>query len=94
MIRTTISLFALLGSLALGNLASAAEGEQCQHHYGPHPEAIAACAGLSDGAPCSVTFNEKTHAGTCMKRHEDRPLACRPDDMPHHGHHHEEQPAQ
>lgn len=46
---------------------------------GPPPEAVSACAGSSEGASCSVSFNGHTMTGTCRAPpHGGGSLACAP----------------
>lgn len=45
----------------------------------PPEEAYAACAGLSGGSSCSVTFPDRTLAGSCVAPpNSDGKLACLP----------------
>ena len=46
---------------------------------GPPPQAIAACQGLSSGAPCSfVGRHNNSLTETCFTPDSSHPLACRP----------------
>ena len=52
-------------------------------HHGPPPEALAACASLSAGASCSVTFHGNTMSGTCRTGPDGSgTLACAPSGPP------------
>lgn len=47
----------------------------------PPPEAFKACEGIAANTACSVTFGERTVAGTCLAP-PGLKLACVPNDMP------------
>lgn len=74
----------VLSSLTVSALAQS-QGEHKDHHRGPPPEAIAACAGKAIGTQCSFLGREKQQlTGTCFapKNSPDGqsspPSACRP----------------
>jgi hypothetical protein len=46
-------------------------------YFGPLPEALQACSGLEQGAPCNFTRDGNQVTGTCRSR-PGKPAACRP----------------
>jgi hypothetical protein len=50
-------------------------------HGGPPQEALAACQGLSEGASCSFTHNERALTGTCHNGPRGEQVACVPAGM-------------
>ncbi|MFZ5446463.1 MAG: hypothetical protein ACOZQL_41125 [Myxococcota bacterium] len=46
--------------------------------HGPPPEAFAACASLSEGASCAVTFRGEQVIGSCVSGPQGGRLACLP----------------
>ena len=59
-------------------LACAPAGMGPPGHHGPPPEALAACASLTSGAACTVSFNGQTQAGTCVAGPSGEARACLP----------------
>lgn len=51
------------------------------HPPGPPQAALDACANRSRGDACNFTMHDRAVAGTCDGP-PDKPLACRPNDMP------------
>src|SRR5713226_8264827 len=75
------------GLVALGLLgAQYANAEEGAKHPSPPPEAVQACSGLQDGAPCSFTHHNHEVSGTCRTGPQGEAAACLPSG-PHHGHH-------
>ncbi len=75
------------GVVALGLLgAQYANAEEGAKHRSPPPEALQACSGLQDGAPCSFTHHNHEVSGTCRTGPQGEAAACLPSG-PHHGHH-------
>jgi len=80
-------LLLVCGLVALGLLgAQYANAEEGAKHPSPPPEAVQACSGLQDGAPCSFTHHNHEVSGTCRTGPQGEAAACFPSG-PHHGHH-------
>jgi len=65
--------------------ATGADKGPGQHPHGPPPEAFAACQSKAAGDACTISFQEKTLAGTCTAPPAGAPDArvfCLPKDMP------------
>jgi len=70
---------------ALGALSAiSALAQDRPQHPSPPAEAVQACSGLQDGAPCSFTHHEHQISGTCRVPAGGDSVAC----MPAKGHHH------
>lgn len=79
---------------AITSLNAVAEQDQQGHkRRGPPPEAIEACADLSEGAACAFTGRRGDASGICFAPpREDALLACAPEGGPpaHHRENEEE----
>jgi hypothetical protein len=72
------------GLVALGLLTVRyADAEEGAKHRSPPPEAVQACSGLQDGAPCSFTHNGHEISGTCRTGPDGKGPACFPSHPPH-----------
>ena len=65
-----IFLALLVGSVALAQSAP------------PSPEAVAACSGRTEGAGCTVTLDDGSHTGICLKSQRDDATSCMPKPVP------------
>jgi len=64
---------------------SYAEAEDRGSPHGPPPEAIEACANLSEGDACSFSGRHGEVEGTCIvPRRDEEALACTPEGGPPH----------
>jgi hypothetical protein len=79
-IFTVLWASAALGALALLPIpASANDNSTPPPPPQPPQEAVDACASLSEGVPCSVTYHSHSMQGTCRNSPSgDGPLACAP----------------
>lgn len=81
------TLLAACGLAALSVvLARYANAEDAPKHQWPPPEALQACSGLQDGAPCSFTHHDHQVSGTCRTGPQGEAPACFPT-KPFYGHH-------
>jgi hypothetical protein len=80
-------LLAAIGLATLTVLAVRyANAEDGAKHRSPPPEALQACSGLQDGAPCSFTHGDHQLTGTCRIGPQGEALACLPSGHPHGRH--------
>lgn len=76
--------WALLALAAFKAIPASAQ-DRLQHRT-PPAEAVQACSGLQDGAPCSFTHHEHQISGTCRVPPGGDAAACMPaKNMLHHG---------
>ncbi len=69
--------------VASGARADDGPGPQRGAPPAPPAEAIQACSGLADGAPCGFTMGDRQLTGTCRTGPQGEPAACVP--PRHHG---------
>jgi hypothetical protein len=84
--RSIALAFAVTSAIASVN-AVAEQDQQGGKRRGPPPEAIEACADLSEGAACSFTGRRGDASGICFAPpRDDAELACAPEGGPpaHH----------
>lgn len=74
----------ILGTLLAKAPFSVAQPDKSDHHQGPPPEAIAACAELESGASCSFTGRQSEAVqGSCKSPPKTKgELACAPEGGP------------
>lgn len=78
------SLLAACGLVTLTLIvAPDANAEEGTKHRSPPPEALQACSGLQDGAPCSFTHHDHQISGTCRTGPQGEAPACLPSGHPH-----------
>ena len=82
MAKRWLSLASALSALGALNAIPTLAQDVPQHHS-PPAEAVQACSGLQDGAPCSFTHHEHQVSGTCRIPPGGDAAAC----MPAKGHH-------
>ncbi len=61
----------------VSSFANAQAPDEGRRH-GPPPEALSACAGLSDGVACAFTHHGDNLTGTCRKGPSSEAAACMP----------------
>lgn len=82
-----LSLMLALITVLTACAANAEPGSERGGHRGPPPEALEACATLSEGDACSFSGrDDEDLAGSCFPPPQgDGELACRPDNAPSGG---------